>query len=337
LLGAGSAFAAEPTPPSAPPTYGLSWVRAEGAEACPNGRALVAEVERRVGRAVFDVAAERSFAVEVTRVGDGFRSDVYVRDGAGHAIGHRQLQSDEPGCGALLNATALAIALVIDPEAAAHEPAPGKSVVTFEAPPPAPPPAPAPPPPAPVVLAAPSPEMLLPARAARTPLTWSLRSQLTGGMVPAASPGFELALGVRPGQRFGYALSGSYTLSQLAKRGIGSLEIGLTRFGALATLDAGRSSSVRLVLGAGPSLGAFHVAVRQPAPVTDPGDYWFVAAQLVADLQISVTKDIFVELGGAGLVPLRRQEFLVRAQADPVWRQALFSGLGFLGVGALFP
>jgi len=77
--------------------------------------------------------------------------------------------------------------------------------------------------------------------------------------------------------------------------------------------------------------------VRAPAPVTDPGDYWFLGAELAADLQITVTDGVFVELGGAGFVPLRRQEFLVRGQTDPVWRQPLVSGLGFVGLGAMFP
>ncbi len=77
--------AAAPLAPAAPPTYALAWVRAEGAEDCPNGHALSVEVERRLGRAVFDVAAERSLEVEVTRFGNVYRSDVYVRDAAGHA------------------------------------------------------------------------------------------------------------------------------------------------------------------------------------------------------------------------------------------------------------
>src|SRR5258705_9370252 len=135
LFAATHALAAEPAPANAAApalSYALSWVRAEGAEECPSGRALVSEVERRLGRAVFDATAERSFEVEVTRFGNTYRSDVYVRDATGRAIGHRQLQSDEPGCGALLNATALAIALVIDPEAAAREPASAQPVAAFE-------------------------------------------------------------------------------------------------------------------------------------------------------------------------------------------------------------
>jgi hypothetical protein len=299
-------------------------------------------VERRLGRAVFDVAAERSLEVEVTRFGNIYRSDVYVRDASGHAVGHRQLQSDEPGCSALVNATALAIALVIDPEAAARAAAPAAAVAAFEPPAPAPAAA-APASPVPAPLPAPSPppapelEMRLPSPASLTPVTLSGRVAVLAGLVPATAPGFELAFSARPSARWGYAFAASLAPSQTATRGIGSLDVGLSRVSALVTFDAGHSERARLVLAGGPSVGAFHVAVRAPAPVTDPGDYWFLAAQLAVNLQLAVTKDIFIEIGGAGLVPLRRQEFLVRQQSDPVWRQPLVSGLGFVGAGATFP
>jgi hypothetical protein len=292
-----------------------------------------------LGRAVFDAAAERSFEVEVMRFGTTYRSDVYVRDAAGKAIGHRSLQSDEPGCTALLNATALAIALVIDPEAAAREPPPNKAVAAFEAPVAAvpPPAAPSPPPP---IAAAPSPppaELRLPAAPERTPVTLSVRAQLVAGLVAATSPGFELSFNARPGQSWGFALAASYALSQTATSGSGSLDVGLTRASALVTFEAGRSQYVRLLLGAGPSVGAFHIAVRRPAPVTDPGDYWFASVELNADLQVAVSRSIFLDLGGAAFVPLRRQEFLIVGQSDPIWRQPFLSAVGFLGIGALFP
>lgn len=313
------ARATEPPPaPSVRATYALSWVRAEGAEECPTGRVVAAEVERRLGRAVFDVNAERSFEVEVTRFGKTYRSDVFVRDATGKTVGHRMLQSDEPGCSALVNATSLAIALVIDPEAAAREPAPSSGVAAFDAPPPA------------------QQELRLPLPPPPS-RTVSLRAQLTAGLVADTSPGFELSVSGRPSERWGYALAASYALSQTASRGIGSLDVGLTRASALLTFDAARSETVRLVLGAGPSVGALHVAVRRPAPVTQPGDFWFAALQLGAGIQVSVNKEIFVELGGAGFVPLARQSFLVRGQTEPVFRQPVLSGLGFLGVGAKFP
>jgi hypothetical protein len=323
----------------APPTYSLSWVRGEGAESCPNGRVLGAEVERRLGRKVFDAAAERSFEVEVSRVGDKFHSDVYVRDETGRAVGHRSLQNDEPGCAGLVGATALAIALVIDPEALAREPAPA-NVAAFEAPAPPPPPVPAPtppvtPPPAPATEAEPA--RALAPLAPPSPVTIAWRAQVAGGLVPRVAPGFELSFGARLGRRWGFGASASYSLSRNVVQGIGSLDIGLTRASLRASFEATGSENVRLLLAGGPSIGALHVAVLTPAPVTDPGDYPFVALELGAELQLAVTKALFLDLGVTALTPVRRQEFLVRGQAEPVWSQPALAGLGYFGVGVMFP
>ena len=329
---------AQPPAATPPASYALSWVRGEGAEACPAARTLAAEVERRLGRPVFEATAARSFEVQVTRVAGAYRSDVFVRDESGRAVGHRSLQSDEPGCGALFGATALAIALVIDPEAAAREPG-SSSIAAFDVPPtPAPAPAPPPaPPPAPVVVAQPAPAP--PPRPARrsTPITVSMRGQLSGGLVPEASPGVGLAFSARPGERWGFALAASYTAPQTARRGTGDFELGLTRVSAAVTLDLAQSRRVRLVLAAGPSLGALHLAIREPAPVTDPGDFLFVAAELGLGLELAVSDAIFMELGGAGLVPLRHQEFSVRDQVEPVWSEPWVAGSLHLGLGARFP
>jgi hypothetical protein len=337
---AGSAAApASADEPSAPPTYGLSWVRAEGAEDCPSARVLIAEVERRLGRRVFDAASDRTFEVEVTRFGPTYRSDVFARDATGKPLGHRTLQSDEPGCAALLNATALAIALVIDPEAAAREPAPASSAAVFEAPPPppAPPPVAAPPLPPPPPPPPPAPPVPVAPQRGVDRIKMSVRGELSAGLVPSASPGFELAFSARSRSRWGFALTGAYAAPQNSSLGIGSLDVGLTRAAVLATYEAARSESIRLQLAAGPTLGAFHVAVREPAPVTDPGDFWFGAAQLTADLQLLLTPDVFLELGASGFIPLRRQEFVVRGQGEPVWSQSWLSGLLFLGIGTMFP
>jgi hypothetical protein len=168
-------------------------------------------------------------------------------------------------------------------------------------------------------------------------VTVSLRALVAAGVVAATSPGVELAFSGRPNARWGFELGGAYLASQTVSGGGGSLDVGLTRLSGLVTLDAARSERARLSLGLGPTLGAFHVAVRRPQPVSDSGDFWFAALSAAVGLQVSVTDGFFIELGAAGLVPLRRQAFEVRGQTDPVWRQPLLSGLGFLGVGARFP
>jgi hypothetical protein len=325
--------------PLAPAAYALSWVRGQGAEECPAGRALAAEVERRIGRPVFDVAAPHSFEVQVTRVGGVFHSDVFVRDESGKTTGHRALQSDEPGCEALFGATALAIALVIDPEAASREPgAPAEAAFETPPPPPAPVPAVSPPAPAPAPASREAPKPLAaPVPKPSTPVTLSLRGHVSGGLVPEGSPGFALAFSARPTERWGFAISGWYTAPKPAERGVGSIEVGLTRASAALTFDAVRARRVRLDLAAGTSLGALHLAVRTPAPVTDTGDFWFVALELGAGMKLGVSEGVFLELGGATLVPLGRQEFLARGQEAPIWRQPGVAGVGFAGVGMLFP
>jgi len=326
-------------PPTASPVYSLAWVRGEGAETCPSARALSAEVERRVGRPVFEPAAERTFEVEVTRFGEKYRSDVFVRGPHGEILGRRTLKSDEPGCAALVNATALALALVIDPEAASRPPLP-RSAAAFEPPPPPPPvaspppsvpsPPPASPPPRPAAAPVPPP-------ASRGIAELSLRGSLQLGLVPASAPGVGLAFSARPSGRWGFSVQADYSPSRNASRGAGSLDVGLTRGGALVTFEVLGSEQARWTVGAGPTVGAFHLAVRAPAPVTAAGDYWFAAAQFTTVLQVRVTNAVFIELGANGFAAIVRQQFLVRPQEEPVWSQPRIAGSLFGGVGTTFP
>ena len=172
---------------------------------------------------------------------------------------------------------------------------------------------------------------------APTLVTLSLRMHFSGALVPAVSPGFGIAFGARSAARWGFLVAGWYTMPQTGQQGLGDIEVGLTRVTAGVTFDVLRSRRVRVVLGAGPSLGALHVAVREPEPVTDAGDFSFIAAELGVTLQAAVSEGILMELGGAGLVPLRRQEFLARGQQEPIWRQPAVSGVAFAGLGTLFP
>lgn len=332
LLRPGAASAAEPAPPS----YALSWARGEGAEACPPARALAADVERRLGRKVFDPASELAFEVQVTRSAGRYRSDVFVRDERGGSVGHRALESDEPGCAAVFDATALAIALVIDPEAASRPAGATQAVAAFDAPVPPAVAAPAPvlpPPAAPPARAVPP----APPAEPRVPTSVSLRTELSSSLVPGVSTGVALAFTARPGERFGLAVSGAYTAPRTARDGGGEYDIGLTRAGLALTFDAARSRQVRLALSGGISVGAFHVGVLEPTPVLDPGDFPFLALELGALLQVSITKGFFIELGGLGQLNALRQEFLVSGETEPVWKQSVLSGAGFLGLGVAFP
>ncbi len=120
LLLASSAGAA------APATSSLSWSRRGEAQSCIGTRELAQTVEQLVGRTVFVSAARAEVSIEgvVERRGqNGWQADITVADERGRALGQRQLRSDEPSCRSLDEPLALAIALMIDPDAA-HSPAP---------------------------------------------------------------------------------------------------------------------------------------------------------------------------------------------------------------------
>jgi hypothetical protein len=148
----------------------------------------------------------------------------------------------------------------------------------------------------------------------------------------------SLATLIHPPGRWGFSAVASYTLPRTAKEGLGDLDISLTRLTAALTFDALRGAGYRVLLSAGPSLGAFHVAVREPTPVTNPGDFLFVGVEAGLEAQLLVTSKVFVDFGAHAVVPLRRQQFLTQTITSlTLWEQPWLAGVGFLGLGARFP
>jgi hypothetical protein len=325
----------------AEPSYALSWVRGEGAEQCPSGRDLTREVEARVGRAVFDAAAERSVEVQVSRENDSYHSNVYVRAADGQTIGRRALESNEASCAPIFQATVLAVALVIDPEAEPRKDHP-KAVATF-APVtssiPAVPPVPTPAArvavtKAPSVRPSPSPTPIQsPAHALST---LSVRGVLSSSLVPGTSPGLALDFSIRPGKDWGFSAGALYLSPAIASRDTGRVQIGLSAATLGATFDAARLDHVRLMLEADAWGGALQTAVLSPTP-TAPGPFPFLAVELGARAQIALSRGVFAEIGGGLAVPLLRRGLFVAGAAEPIWREPALAGLGFFGLGASFP
>ncbi len=332
--------------PHAEPHYALSWVRGEGAEQCPSGRDLTREVEARVGRALFDATAERSVEIQVSRESGSYHSNVYVRAADGQAIGRRALESNEASCAPIFQATVLAVALVIDPDAEPQGAHPN-AVATFEplaGASPAAPPAPAPP----IATVAPAMPRAAPREgASRSPppaheepsralSTLALRSVLSGSLVPGTSPGLALDFSVRPAERWGFSAGALYLSPTTASRATGRVQIGLSAAALGVTFDAARVDRVRLMLEAAAWGGALETAVMSPTP-TAPGPFPFLAVDLGARAQIALSRGVFVEIGGALLLPLIRRGLFVAGAAEPIWREPALAGLGFFGVGASFP
>ncbi len=343
-LGAGAASAQTATSASVEPErYSLSWVRGEGAESCPARADLAREVTKRLGRVPFDEQAERSIEIQVGHGPRGFETLTRVRDPKGQVVGRRELVSEEPSCDPIFSATVLAVALLIDPEAALSSEEKRPSVESFAV---EPAPVPAPPPemaskdvampeiagardaaveerPSPVPTVTPNPAGV------------GFEGVLAVGLLPEPGPGASLFAAYRPGSRFGVMASALYLESATATHEGAVFDVGLTAFGVSGTFDLLPESSLRWTVEVGPMVGALHAAVRSPTP-TDPGDFAFVALTSGSRLQVPLGRYAFVSFRGALVSNLVRRGLFVKGQEDAVFREPWLGGLFSAGLGLSF-
>jgi hypothetical protein len=125
--------------------FSLSWVRLPGAEDCVTGKKLSRAVEARLHRPALGAPAQSDVAIEgfIEKTEEGpFHAVVTITDAHGKLIGKRELE--EASCHDMDDSLALAIALMIDPDAAFSPTAAAAPARTRERTP-----APAPPPPRP--------------------------------------------------------------------------------------------------------------------------------------------------------------------------------------------
>lgn len=130
--------------------FSLSWVRLPGAEACISGKELSRAVEARLHHPALGAPSETDVAIE-GYIGPGaeagFHAIVTLTDAHGVVVGKRELDGGTAECRDIDEALALAIALMIDPDAAfaasakpaAHPPAPKPAKPPPGKPPPPPP------------------------------------------------------------------------------------------------------------------------------------------------------------------------------------------------------
>jgi len=95
----------------------FAWVRARGADACASQEQIAEQVAARLGRSPFAGDAARSIEAIVTRDARGFHAEIYERSRDGALAGMRALSSEAATCAPIEDASVLAIALAIDPEA----------------------------------------------------------------------------------------------------------------------------------------------------------------------------------------------------------------------------
>jgi hypothetical protein len=113
--------------------FSLSWVRLPGAEDCITGKKLSRAVEARLHRPALGAPAQSDVAIEgfIEKTEEGaFHAVVTITDAHGKLIGKRELE--EASCHDMDDSLALAIALMIDPDAAFSPTAPTAPVRTRE-------------------------------------------------------------------------------------------------------------------------------------------------------------------------------------------------------------
>jgi hypothetical protein len=106
----------------------LVYVRdAPAAATCPDETALRRAVEARLGYDPFLPWGSTAVVVRFAREGQGFVANVEMVTG-GASRGVRTLRSDDPNCGGLVDAAALAVSIALDAQRAPAPPAPPASV-----------------------------------------------------------------------------------------------------------------------------------------------------------------------------------------------------------------
>lgn len=332
----------------------LVWVRGERTQGCLDRGAIARRVVERLGREVFSDSAPRSIEGVVQHEGDRWDAHLYVREADGSLFGSRYLTSTAPDCTALDAAVTLAIALVIDPDAATRP-----SLATV--PPPAPTPDPVAPPAAPSspsdrgpVAAAPPPTTTpahapLPIAATlpnpvppRTPqepfradaLAATGRALVAAGVLPAAAVGAGLSV-EGPVNRTVQATAGMLYLPEV-RTASRDFAFGLTSGWLGACAKPWAEGRVAITACGKILLGAIHSVVYTLAP-TEPGDRVWTSAALTLGFKVRIGGPFVAELGGEGWVPFTPYRFRVVGQSGWVFQEGSVSGFVFAGVGVSIP
>jgi hypothetical protein len=273
----------------------LSLSRAAQAMDCPDSASLAGSVERILGRPVF--AAEPGqppVFVEVSFTRDGADYEGSVRL-VGAKEGVRVLRDPGPGCGALAEAMAVTVALLLD-----NEPRRAAS--------PASPPPVSAAPPTPASAAPPPPEAPLAGDPLRAEAWLTAGGAL--GQVGAASAalGAEALVGRR---RLGsLALGGLWITPREQPLGPGSVRVSLTSGYLRACASVAEIGSAQASICGGPEVGLLSgdssgFRVRSPATMT------WVALGLGAQLNGELGARLLWGLRASAVVPVRQQSFSV--------------------------
>lgn len=300
----------------------LSWVRAPEALECGDAGQVQADVVRRLGKSPFSEPSKVFVEATVSKPDGVFVAQLEMRDEAGTSLGSRRVASEAPTCASLVAAAGLAIALMIDPDAAL-----------------APPSAPAPVPPSlplapPRIIAAP-PEVPTP----RAPqLTFGVGALVAARLLPQAAVGVRLGADQRLASRLHAELSLSF-LPQVRQelRGV-DVGFGLT-YGSLGLcyepLAAARVTLAACGFG---QVGAMSVNAYDPAR-SRTGQLLWSTAGLGLRAGWAVAEPLVLRVGVEGTTPIQRREYAVARVSEPavvVFRDPALAATLHLGLALRF-
>jgi len=295
----------------------FSWVRTDGAESCPGRTALATDVTRRLGYDAFREPYGQSLEGVVSRTERGWTVHLYNRGSDGTTLGQRTLESEEAECEALTDAVALAMALVVDPEAALRAPTPDAATAPDALPPTeAPEPVSEPAVDAPTAPAAEEP----PARAA---VRLGVGAAGSYDMIPGLGAAARLSVDgpILPELRWFGAVS--FWPEQVATHNTASFGIGLTAFSLGLCAGAG-FDGFRFDGCATLDVGAVHVVVHSPTPLA-PGQRLHVGATALLRLEARIVDPLWVGFFGGIAVPFVRYQYRVQGHREVVFEPSAVS------------
>jgi hypothetical protein len=331
-------------------TSSLSWVEMAGAESCGGALAIARAVEERLGRHAIVSPSQADLSIEalVEHLTEGsndgapappvaggpaptpgprWRAIVTIRDAEGRELGFREFKSTARDCAELRDSLAIAISLMIDPDAVVQAPPP---VPSRPAPPPAAasaPPAPpspsaaatTPPPraPAPVIIVK---RVEVPERPVAPARPWHVEASaavdVAYGVLPSAAVGLRVGVALMPPSFGALDVFGGFWGAQsiVAGGGMGqgeaSLQIAPAFVGAaLCPLEIDGASRVGFRLCAG---GAVEVAQGTTHGFQVPHADTQVAGEVFASAAvcIPIVGPVGVRVGGQIGPVIGRQRYV---------------------------
>lgn len=294
-----------------PVTVRLAWARGADADACPDVVWLRAEVVRRLRRDPFGDDGARSIEAVVERTLTGWRATLRVRDREGVLLGERTLTHGAAGCGPIADASALALALAIDPDAVVDDPAPV-----------------APPPPRPVT---PRPVTL---RSDGPSLAVGVFGGVSAGITPSPAAIVGIVGALELSRRWSVRLRVDAAPEQSTDDG--RFAFGFTRGTALGCGVPWRAPSWSVSLCAGVGAALVHAAVRN-AVARDAGDHRWIGATATAGVRWIPSARWFVALDAEAALAVARPGFAYAPDGEVIATTPLLSGGASVTVGLRAP